>query len=149
MTMKKNVHLGSSFDSFLEEEGILAEVEAAATKRVIAFEMRQSIEGAGMSKVDFAGAMSTSRAAVDRLLDTDNTSVTLSTLVKAAIALGKQLSVRLVDRVSVRHATLVAFETKPARDWPQTLEPAEVDLFGSGQFVRTRGENSKGLPVAA
>jgi len=33
-------HIGSSFDDFLEEEGVLAEAEAIAVKRVITFQLK-------------------------------------------------------------------------------------------------------------
>ncbi len=38
-----NKHIGSSFDDFLEEEGLLAEKEAVAIKRVIAYQVNGSI----------------------------------------------------------------------------------------------------------
>lgn len=90
-----NPHLGSDFDDFLEEEGILEEVNAAATKRVIAMEVAEAMEQKGLSKTEMAKAMRTSRAALDRLLDPERKSVTLLTLGKAARALGKRLTVEL------------------------------------------------------
>lgn len=91
----KNPHLGSDFDDFLEEEGILEEVNAAAVKRVIAMEVAEAMEQKGLSKTEMAKAMRTSRAALDRLLDPERKSVTLLTLEKAARALGKRLTVGL------------------------------------------------------
>jgi hypothetical protein len=43
MTKTKFDHSGSSFDSFLEEEGIREEVEAVAVKRVIAWQLEQAM----------------------------------------------------------------------------------------------------------
>lgn len=88
-----NKHLGSNFDDFLEEEGLLAEVEATAIKRVVAFRINQLMEQNGISKTAMAKRMQTSRAALDRLLDPSNESVTLQTLERAALALGKRLQI--------------------------------------------------------
>lgn len=89
-------HLGSNFDDFLEEEDLLAEVEATAIKRVIAFQIQQLMEQKGISKTDMAKHMKTSRAALDRLLDPSNESVTLHTLECAALALGKRLQINFI-----------------------------------------------------
>jgi predicted XRE-type DNA-binding protein len=89
-------HLGDTLDEFLEEEGLLAKAEAVAIKRVIAFQISQLMEQQDLSKAEMARRMQTSRAAVDRLLDPSNESATLTTLEKAALALGKRLKVALV-----------------------------------------------------
>lgn len=89
-------HLGDTWDDFLEQEGLLAEAEAVAIKRVIAFQISQLMEQQDLSKAEMARRMQTSRAAVDRLLDPSNESATLTTLEKAALALGKRLQVALV-----------------------------------------------------
>lgn len=94
---KKNRHIGSRFDDFLVEEGIAAETNALAIKRVIALQLRQYMEETDTTKTDMAALMSTSRAALDRLLDPDNPSVTLQTLDRAATALGKRLKLELVE----------------------------------------------------
>ena len=90
-------HIGSDFDAFLETEGMLDEVEAAATKRVIAHGIAEAMQRAGVSRSELARRMHTSRASVTRLLDPDNPAVTLSTLQRAARALGKRLDVRLTS----------------------------------------------------
>ncbi|SBS36472.1 hypothetical protein MAQ5080_03458 [Marinomonas aquimarina] len=90
-----NVHIGSSFDDFLEDTGALAETNAVAIKRVIAWEIQQKIELEHISKSTMAKRMNTSRSALDRLLDPNNTSVTLHTLDNAAKALGKTLKIEL------------------------------------------------------
>ena len=89
-------YIGDTLDDFLEEEGLLAEAEAVAIKRVIAFQISQLMDQQKLSKAEMARRMQTSRAAVDRLLDPGNESATLTTLEKAALALGKRLQVALV-----------------------------------------------------
>jgi len=91
----KNRHLGSDFDDFLKEEGTLAEIEATAVKRVIAFEIEQMMREKGLSKTAMARKMATSRSALERLLDPENVSVTLQTLERAALALDKRLKIEL------------------------------------------------------
>ena len=90
-----NAHIGSSFDDFLEETGELAETNAIAIKRVIAWEIQQKIERENLSKTKMAKLMNTSRSALDRLLDPTNTSITLHTLEHAAKVLGKKLRLEL------------------------------------------------------
>ncbi len=88
-----NKHIGSNFDDFLEEEGLLAETEAIAIKRVIAYQVTELMKSQNMSKVAMAKRMKTSRSALDRLLDPKNTSITLQTLERAAHAVGKRLRI--------------------------------------------------------
>jgi antitoxin HicB len=92
----QNPHIGSSFESFLEEEGILEECTANAIKRVLARQIEQLMRERGLSKTALAKAMGTSRPALDRLLDPSNTSVTLHTLQRAAEAVGRRLKLELV-----------------------------------------------------
>jgi hypothetical protein len=94
---KKNPHLGSSFDEFLKEEGIYEEVTATAMKRALAWQIAQAMKKQRLTKSTMAKRMRTSRAALDRLLDADNTSVTLQTMGRAAAVLGKELSITLRD----------------------------------------------------
>ena len=89
-------HLGGNLDDFLAEEGQLAEAEAVASKRVLAFQIAKLMEEQQLSKAEMARRMSTSRAAGDRLLDADTESATLATLEKAAAALGRRLHIALV-----------------------------------------------------
>lgn len=89
-------HIGSDFDDFLAEDGILAEAEAVAIKRVIAFQITQLMEEQNLTKTAMAERMDTSRTALDRLLDPLNESVTLQTLQSAARALEKRLQVKFV-----------------------------------------------------
>ena len=89
-------HLGSDFDDFLEEEGLLAEAEAVAVKRVVAYQVVALMEENNLTKTSMAQLMQTSRAALDRLLDPTNESVTLHTLEQAALVLGKRLRIEFV-----------------------------------------------------
>jgi len=88
-------HLGSELDDFLREEDLLEVSEATATKRVIAFQIEQEMRRRSLTKSEMASRMKTSRPALERLLDPANPSVTLSTLERAASALGKKLKVEL------------------------------------------------------
>ena len=90
-----NKHLGSSFDTFLSEENILAETEIKAVKRVIAFQIKSAMEHKKLSKIQMASLMHTSRASLDRLLDPNNNGVTLSTLEKAIGAIGGTLHISI------------------------------------------------------
>jgi len=94
MTLNKK-HLGSDFEDFLTEEGLLEETTAIADKRVLAFQIRQAMKEQRLSKAAMARRMHTSRSAVNRLLDPDFPSVTLLTLERAAKALDKKLYVEL------------------------------------------------------
>jgi len=96
MNQMMNRHIGSDLDEFLQADGILAEVEAAAWKRVLAFQIEQEMVRRQLTKSQMALKMQTSRAAVNRLLDPTNGSVTLQTLERAALAVGKQLRIELV-----------------------------------------------------
>jgi antitoxin HicB len=93
---KRNIHLGSDFDDFLKEDGILEEVEARALKRVLALQVQDLMAERKLTKSAMATRMATSRAALQRLLDGENTSVTLGTLHRAARALGRKVKIVLV-----------------------------------------------------
>lgn len=95
--MKKRNHRGSNFRDFLEEEGILEEVEERAMKKVLALQLEKLLQQNELTKAEMAARMKTSRAAVDRLLDASNPSLTLSTLVKAARAVGRKIKIELVS----------------------------------------------------
>jgi hypothetical protein len=92
----KKMNIGSSFDSWLREDGLYEEVSAAAIKRVVARQIEAAMQEKGFSKSEMARRMHTSRAALDRLLDPDNEAVTLSTLQKAATVVGRELRLELV-----------------------------------------------------
>lgn len=90
-----NPHIGSNFDDFLEEDGILEETTAVAVKRVIAWQLAQEMQAQNLTKTALAEKMKTSRASLNRLLDADDTSLTLTTLISAANALGKSFHFEL------------------------------------------------------
>lgn len=90
---KKNI--GSNFDDFLKEEGLLEETTAVAIKRYIAFQLAEKMSKEDISKAEMARRMETSRSALDRLLDPNNPSVTLQTLQSAAQALGGRIKVEI------------------------------------------------------
>jgi antitoxin HicB len=94
---RKIDHSGSTFDSFLEEEGILAETEAVAIKRVLAWQLEQAMRKQQKTKRAMARQLQTSRSQLDRLLDPRNVSVTLDTITRAARALGKRLIIRVTN----------------------------------------------------
>lgn len=90
-------HTGSSFDSFLEEEGLLDEVHTVAIKRVIAWQLREAMKAAKISKKQMAERLGTSRSQLDRLLDPENGAVQLQTIARAARAVGKRLQLEMID----------------------------------------------------
>lgn len=101
MKAKKNHkvtdHSGSTFDSFLEEEGIREEVEAVAIKRVLAWQLSQAMQEQQKTKQAMAKQLHTSRSQLDRLLDPQNISGTLDTITRAARVLGKRVIIRVAD----------------------------------------------------
>jgi antitoxin HicB len=86
---------GSDFDQFLKEGGLLEEATAVAVKRYIAFRLAQRMTASNLSKAEMARRMETSRSALDRLLDPENSSVTLQTLQSAVEALGGRLRIEI------------------------------------------------------
>ncbi len=94
---KRLDHRGSTFDGFLEEEGIREEVEAVAIKRVLAWQLAQAMRKQQKTKQAMARQLRTSRSQLDRLLDPQNASVTLDTISRAARLLGKRLIIRVAD----------------------------------------------------
>ncbi len=105
-TRRKIDHSGSTFDSFLETEGIREEVEAVAIKRVLAWQLEQAMRRQRKTKKAMAAQLRTSRSQLDRLLDPQNAAVTLDTMSRAARALGKRLVVRVAE-VKPKRANVV------------------------------------------
>lgn len=89
-------HDGTFFDDFLREEGIYEEVTAIAVARVIAWQLQEQMREQGISKVEMAKRMGTSRSQLDRLLKPDSASVTLDTISRAAKAVNRSLRLELV-----------------------------------------------------
>ncbi len=92
----KEENIGTSFDSWLDEEGIRQEVTTNAIKRVLAHQVVATMEKDGLTRTAMARRMRTSLGTLDRLLDTENGSVTLTTLQKAATAVGREVRIDLV-----------------------------------------------------
>ena len=88
-------HIGSSLDSFLEEEGTFDEAQALAIKEVVVWQLTDAMERQSLSKARLAVMLKTSRSQVDRLLDPTR-DVTLSTLQRAAALVGRKVQIELV-----------------------------------------------------
>jgi hypothetical protein len=91
---KKNI--GSTFDSWLREEGLYEEISANAIKRVVARQVEDAMKEKHLTRTEMARRMHTSRAALDRLLDPDYEAITLTTLRKAAAVVGREIRLELV-----------------------------------------------------
>ena len=91
--LRKNRHIGSDFDQFLAEEGLLDAATAVAIKRVISWQIQQAMKAEGITKSALAERMNTSRSSLDRLLNEDDTGLTLETMTKVAQALGRRVRV--------------------------------------------------------
>ena len=92
-----NKHRGGDFRDFLNEAGILGEVATRALNQAVSLQFNRLLENQEISKAEMVVRRQTSRTAVDRLLDANNTSVTLTTLGKAASALGQKVKIELVS----------------------------------------------------
>ena len=90
-----NKYSGSNFDDFLKEEGILEEVSARAQKRLLALQINDIMQATNSDKLWLAEQMNTDVTHLERLLDPDNTSITLETLDRLARAMGKRLRIEL------------------------------------------------------
>ena len=101
---KRNPHIGSNFDDFLKGEGVFEEVQAKALKRALSEQIEESMQAANISKVKMAEMMATSRSQLDRVLDPDNISVQLDTLMKAARAVGKTVEIKIRNVKKAAHA---------------------------------------------
>ena len=90
-------HIGSSFEDFLKEQGIFEETTTQAIKRVLAWQVSENMKQQGISKIEMAKRMHTSRSQLDRFLDPDNDKILLETVQRAASAIGKRVSMSLED----------------------------------------------------
>jgi predicted XRE-type DNA-binding protein len=95
MTNNKKGTIGSSFESYLLEEGNLNEIDSLAVKRALTWQIEQAMSAQKMTKLKMAQRMKTSRTQVDRLLDPNNNKVSLQTLQRAAFAVGRKLTIEL------------------------------------------------------
>jgi len=100
--MAKNPHTGSSFDDFLKEDGIYEDVTATAIKRVLARQIQHEMKVNALTKTAMAKRMNTSRSQLNRLLDPENTGVSLETIQRAAVIVGKRIRLDLVDQANIQ-----------------------------------------------
>jgi antitoxin HicB len=94
--LKCNPHIGSSLDGFLKEEGLFEDATNYAVKRVLAWQIEESMKEQGITKAEMARRMGTSRAHLDKLLDPENDKVQLDTVQRAATAVGRRVRLVLV-----------------------------------------------------
>jgi DNA-binding phage protein len=94
--MSDNPHIGSTLDDFLREEGMLEDATNFAVKRVLAWQVEKAMRDEGITKVEMARRMGTSRAHLDRLLDPNNDKVQLDTVQRAATAIGRRIRLELI-----------------------------------------------------
>ena len=94
--MVKEKNVGSTLESFLKEEGNYEEAQSTAIKRVISWQLQETMRKQNISKSEMARRMNTSRTQLARLLDPENDKLQLDTLYKAASAVGKELHLELV-----------------------------------------------------
>lgn len=86
---------GENFDTFLEEEGLLQLATASAIRRVLAWQLRQTMDRENLGYREMAERLMTSADELERLLDPDDDAVTLATLDRAAKAVGRTLKLEL------------------------------------------------------
>lgn len=130
----EDVHSGSSFDDFLIEEGLHEEVESAAIKRVLAWQFEEEMERQQKTKRAMAKELKTSRSQLDRLLDPQNTTVSIETLSRAARVLGKRLVLEIRDQRPIRSA-----RTKVAIRHLGAGVGEKAKVAGRGRIDRGRG----------
>lgn len=94
---KQNKHVGSSLNELLREEDLLAETQAKAMARVVAWQLQQYKNEKELSNKALAEALDTSRSSLARLLDPANTSITLNSIAKVASLLGKRMELKFVS----------------------------------------------------
>jgi predicted XRE-type DNA-binding protein len=92
---KHNKHLGSDFDDFLKEEGILENCEEKAAKYAFVMQLEDEMKKQHLTKDEFAKRIGTSRSALNRLLDPGQPS-NLKSLIHASLAVGRHVRVCLV-----------------------------------------------------
>jgi predicted XRE-type DNA-binding protein len=120
---KRTDHSGSTFDSFLQEEGLLSAVDAVALKRVLAWQLKNAMKTQGLTKQRMAEQMNTSRSQIDRLLDPEYTGIALDAVSRAAQIVGKRVSIQLVD-VRARQAPSRKVRARRAASTKRTLDAA-------------------------
>lgn len=92
----QNPHSGSNFDDFLREEGLYERATETAILRVVAWRLKQEMKDQGITKVDMATRMNTSRSQLDRILMGEDENIGIETIGRAARAVGKKLVIDLI-----------------------------------------------------
>ena len=131
--MKKK-HLGSNFDDFLEQNGILEECRATAIKFKIALELEKAMDKQRISKAEMAKRLRTSRTGIDRLLDPQNTSITLNTMAKVAQLLGERSDRLLPARTRPVTPTNLFIITRAVSGIMRAASQEESPLLGTPEF---------------
>ena len=96
VTDRRKGRIGSSLANYLKDEGAFEETSAVAIKRVLVWQLKETMKKDGISKNEMAKRMHTSRSQLDRMLDPDNDKIQLDTVFKAAQALGREVRIDLV-----------------------------------------------------
>lgn len=91
----KPANRGQNFDEFLAEEGLLETVKAASIKKVIAFQLQKEMKEKGLTKMEVAKRMKTSRSQLDRILDPAVKSINLDLIIRAAHVVGRSFTLTL------------------------------------------------------
>ena len=92
---RKKSPIGSTFDSFLRDEGLLADVVAAAAKQDLVDQINRLRVKKRLNKAALAERAGISRMQLDRTLDPDNTSASLKSIARVAAALSVGVYFRL------------------------------------------------------
>ena len=88
---------------------------SVALKRVIAWQIAEEMKAQQITKTELPKRMHTSRAALNRLLDEADPSLTLTTLASAAAALGQKVTIQFANRALLApHEKMPASKTKRA-----------------------------------
>ena len=95
--MTTSKHIGQTFDEFLKEDGIYEDVQLMALKKTISHQIKMLMSKEDINKSELAQRMGTSRSSLERLLSEESSNVTLNTINKAALVLGKRVDISLVD----------------------------------------------------
>ncbi|MGM0760814.1 MAG: helix-turn-helix domain-containing protein [Thermodesulfobacteriota bacterium] len=95
--MTASKHIGQTFDQFLQEDGIYEEVQLMALRKTISHQIKMLMQQENMKKSELARKMGTSRSSLERLLSDESSNITLNTINKAALVLGKRVDISLVD----------------------------------------------------
>jgi len=96
--MTKNVekgYPGQYFEDFLKEQGDFENTTERAVKRVLAYQLSEEMKKQGISKVEMARRLCTSRSQLSRVLDPENDRVSIGVLVRAANIVGRKLRLEL------------------------------------------------------